>query len=145
MLLISPANILAEYIRSEGLMSDPDDDTTWPLYVSYMSDSNVKNNAGAIYDSPGIKDGRLMSGTVIQHYGFRVKIRCTTYSTGWAKIEEIATNLDTVKNKALSVGGENYVINNVSRVEPVVPLGAEDGTKERQLFISDFLTTIRIV
>ncbi len=145
MLLSPPATILAEYIRSEGLMTDPDDSTTWPLYVSRMPDSGVKNNVGAIYDTPGKKDGRLMAGTVIQHYGLRIKIRCTVYNTGWAKIEEIATNLDTVKNEVVSVGGNNYIIENISRVEPVVPLGAEDGTKERQMFISDFLVTMKIV
>ena len=145
MLLSPPAEILAEYIKNEGLMSAPADNTAWPLYVSYLSDSGIKNNAGAIYDTPGLKDGRLMSGTVIQHYGLRLKIRCTVYNTGWAKIEAIATNLDSVKNKAIVVGGEKYVVANVSRVEPVVHLGAEDGTKKRQLFISDFLVTMKII
>ena len=145
MLLTTPALILATYIRAQGLMSIPADDDDWPLYVSYMPDSSgVKTNSGAIYDASGKKDGRLMAGTVIQHYGVQIKIRSSVYTTGWAKLEAIATNLYTIDNAEVTVSGEDYQICNVSRIEPIISLGNEEGTKERQLFKSDFLMTVKI-
>jgi len=145
MLLTSPATILATYIIEQALMSNPVEEADWPLYISYMPDSSdVKTNCGAIYDVPGLKNGRLMSGTVIQHYGVQLKLRSDDYITGWAKMESIVTNLDTIHNVEVEItSGENYQISNVTRVEPIAPLGIEKGTKGRRLFVNDFLVTVK--
>ena len=143
MLLISPDYILAKYIRGQGLMSDPVDGDTWPLYVSYMPDSiGIKTDMGAIYNAAGKKDGRLMIGTVIEHYGIRLIIRSNTHNTGWAKMETITNNLDAVHNAELTINGEDYKIENVTRILPT-PLGVEEGTKKRRLFVSDFLVSMK--
>ena len=132
MLLSSPALILAEYIKGQGLMSNPVANTTWPLYIPRMPDGvGVKTNIGCIYDAPGKKDGRLMIGTVIQHFGLQILIRCRTHNDGWLKMETIATNLDMAHNVEITVDGEDYQIQNISSVEPVVALGTEEGTKIR--------------
>ncbi len=144
MLLTSPAFILATYLIGQGLMTDPVDNDEWPLYVSFMPDSSdVKTDCGTLYDIPGTKDGRLMAGEVIQHFGFQLKIRSSDYNTGWAKAEAIATNLDSVNNNVETVEGEDYQICNVSRVEPIVALGTEAGTKQRRLFTINFLVTVK--
>ena len=99
MLLTSPAYILASYIRGQGLMTDPDDSAgvVWPLYISLMPDNvDVETNCGIVYSTSGIKDGRLMSGEVIQHYGIQLRIRCDDYNIGWAKAESVANNLDSI-------------------------------------------------
>ncbi len=144
MLLSTPASILAAYIKGQGLMSNPAANMTWPLYISRMPDGvGVKTNVGCIYNAPGKKDGRLMIGLVIQHYGLQVLIRCRTHNDGWLKMEAMATNLDTVHNVEITVDGEDYQIQNISRVEPIVSLGTEEGTKKRQLFEGRFLATIK--
>ncbi len=147
MLLTAPALILATYIRAQGLMATPAAGATWPLYVSRMPDtSDTPTNCGVLYDVAGVKDGRIMSGgEVIQHFGIRLRIRCSAHITGWVKAEAIANNLDSVQNEALAVGGNNYQISNVSRVGLIVALGNEPGTKERALFECNFLVTIKIV
>jgi len=144
-LLISPASILAAYLIAEGLVTDPSDGNSWPLYVSYMSDEiGGKTNAGAIFNTPGLKDGRYMVGTVVQHFGIRIEIRSRAHNDGWAKLEAIATNLDSVQNESVVVSGETYLIQNVSRVEPMIPEGTEKGTKKRQLFSHNFRMTVKI-
>ena len=144
MLLIPPASILAAYIRDQGLMSDPADSTTWPLYVSYLPDE-TENDAGSINNIQGVKDGRIMEGSVIQHYGLELIIRSTVHNTGWAKMEAIATNLDSVHRISITVSGENYEIQNIKRDGIIETLGSESGTKKRQLFRSIFLMTVKKV
>ncbi len=147
-LLTTPAHILAEYIIEQaiGSMTDPDDGLTWPLYISRMSDGiTVKTEVGALYDTSGLKDGRLMEGQVIQHYGLQLKIRSSSHSTGWNKADVIANALDEVLNAVITVSGEDYIIQQVSRTGPVISLGAEPGTKERRLFVVNFLVTLKRV
>jgi len=134
-LLISPATVLAEYIRQELLMTDPADSSDWPLYISYFPD--VKTEMGAIYDTTGIKLGRHMDGEVIQEYGIQIKISSDVHNDGWAKLEAINAELDTIINEEISIDDEDYVIRFVTRNGPPIYLGVEDGTKKRKLFISN--------
>ncbi len=148
MLLISPAAVLAEYIIGQGLMSDPvsSGSPTWPLYISRMPDiGDVKTDCGAIYNAPGLKDGRLMIGTVIEHYGVRVVIRSRSHNDGWAKLEAITLNLDTVDNVTQVVVPDTYLIENITRTRPFDSLGAEEGTKGRELFECNFLLSMKRV
>ncbi len=145
-LLTSPAYILASYIIEQaiGSMTDPVDDNDWPLYVSRMPDgSDIKTNCGTLYDTSGLKDGRLAEGTVIQHYGLQLRIRSDTHLVGWAKAEAIAIALDGVSNEVLAVGSYNYQIYNIRRMGPVISLGMEIGTKARRLFTVNFLVTLK--
>jgi len=145
-LLTSPAYILASYIIAEdiGAMTDPADDDDWPLYVSSMPDSrDIKTNCGAIYDSPGLKNGRLMEGPVIEHYGIQLKIRSDNHDDGWAKAEAIAVALDGIANDTITIGIVEYQIHNVKRMSPVISLGIEKGTKDRRLFTVNFLVTMK--
>jgi len=144
MLLISPASILTAYIRDQGLMSDPADGNTWPLYISYLPDG-VENNAGSVNNTQGVKDGRLMLGTVIQHHGLELIIRSTVHNTGWAKMEAIATNIDSMLRTTITVDGEDYEIHSIKRDGIIETLGSESGTKKRQLFKSRFLMTVKII
>ena len=70
-LLVSPALILATYLISQGLVSDPvGSGGDWPLFISKMPETeDVPTDCIAIYDTLGLKDGRLMIGPVIEHYG----------------------------------------------------------------------------
>ncbi len=147
-LAASPAYILAQYIVDVlGLMGETTEDT-WPLYVNHLPDdrsSSVEDNCGAIYDTTGVKDGRLMEGPVPQHFGIQLRIRSLGNQAGYVKIEGIAAAMDEVVRVELSLSSGDYVIQNVSRTSPVVPLGIEGGTKRRFLFTINFLVTMRKV
>ena len=88
MLSTSPAFIISSYLIDEAaLMTLPSADGVWPLYVSSMPD--MKKDCGAIYDTAGVGDGRLMIGNVVEHQGIQIKVRSVDYQDGWEKINEI--------------------------------------------------------
>ena len=142
----SPANILASYIIDEAIgdLTNPTAGNEWPLYTSYLPDgTSIKTNAGCLYDTTGIKDGRLMVGEVIQHYGIQLRIRSDRQQTGWVKLEEVMLALDVVFNVIITVNSKDYQIQNISRTSPPISLGTEKGTKGRQLFTLNFIATIK--
>jgi len=138
----SPSSILASYIINESeAMALPSSAGDWPLFVSYLPDS--EQDAGAVYDTTGLKDGRLMAGQTIQHYGIQLKIKSKIYEEGWAKIDNIATSLDQVLNTIVSAGGGNYEIQNITRGAPVLFQGTETKGKRLNIFTVNLLMTVK--
>ncbi len=138
----SVISILAAYIINNlSLMTDPSDDTDWPLHISHLPD--IKINCGAIYDTAGILDAKLESGEVVEHPGIQLSIRSDDYETGFAKIEEITLALDDVNWDTIVIGGTTYLLQNISRTSPIVPLGSERGFQRRFVFTVNFLVTLR--
>ncbi len=139
---VTPASIIAYYIiNTLGKMSDPGSGSAFPLWVSHLQ--GKPSNAGAIYDVPGIIEQRQMSGLVPTHQGIQIKIRAIYSEIGYAKIEDIASALDEVFDESVEIGVEEYVIQNIGRSSPIVPLGIEEGTKRRFLFTINYLLTMR--
>ena len=140
----SPAVIIAEYlIEAISKMTSPSDRDTWPLYTSHLPDgSDVASNAGCVYDSPGTKDGRLMSGPIVEHHGVQIKIRSLDHQIGYAKLDELSKALDEISYQSIVVNTVTYQIRNASRLTPVTFIGLEEGTKRRDLFTVNYLTTI---
>ena len=143
----SPAFILSEYIINELLsMTNPENGGLWPLYTAHMPDGDdVESNCGALYGTPGILDGRLMTGLVIEHPGIQLRIRSKTYEVGFAKTEAIVLSLDGVNNSTVVINSSTYQIQNVSKSTPIIPLGLERGTERRFLFTVNFLMTLKKV
>ncbi len=144
-LLLSPASILAAYIIEElTTMTTPSDESTWPLYITHLPDGRgVEDDCGLMSDTPGLKDGRYMDGEVPQHPGVQLMIRSLTFDEGYAKIEDVASDLDVVIGFEISLASGDYRIENVSRTSPIIPLGIEEGTKRRFLFTINFLVTVK--
>jgi len=143
----SPASIIAYYIISEmEKMTDPSDKDDWPLYISHLPDGTaIKTDAGAIYDTTGIQDIRSMNGKVPEHPGIQIRIRSSNYETGYAKIEDIARDLDDVFNASIEIDSAEYEIQNISRTSPIVSMGVESGTKRRFHFSVNYILTLRVV
>jgi len=139
----SPAYILAWYMINElEIMSLPSASSDWPLFINALPDkSTIKDSAGAIYDTSGTLDGRVLStGEVVEHYGLQVKIRSRDYQTGWQKIRDIAASFSTVQNIVVNIGDDDYRVWNISRTSPVVNLGIDE--RKRFQFTVNFLTTM---
>jgi len=145
-LLQTPAAILAAYIIDQGIgsMTDPADDLDWPLYIAFTPDNdNTKTDLGVVYDTTGLKDGRLMvSGEVVEHQGVQIKIRSRTHLDGWNKLDAISRSLDAVFNDTVIIGANEFLIQNIKRSGLIIPLGVEKGTKNRRLFTANFLLTL---
>jgi hypothetical protein len=147
-LLNSPAFILAEYIIDQGIgsMTNPASNLAWPLYNNFLPDATgVKTDLGSIYDTSGVKDGRLMTGEMIAKFGIQFRIRSSKYEEGYNKAQEVAVALDSVFNGSVTIGVDEFEINNVSRQGPVISLGVEKGTTGRRFFTVNFLITLRRV
>ena len=145
-LLRTPATIVGEYIIAVlALMTRPSAGDAWPLYISHLPDNdNVETDAGAIYDTSGNKDGRLMIGPVIQHFGIQIRFRSRDYNTGFEKIEDVAASLDAILRATVIMDTEQYRIQNMTRTTPIISLGLEpESTKRRFLFTVNFIASIK--
>ena len=139
---LSPASILASYIiNTLGLMSGYSSDD-WPMFIGSLPDSdNIADDAGAIYDTSGVLDGRLMrNGTIIEHEGVQIRIRSVEYNDGWQKINDIMDALDAVLNVEVTVDSYDYVLNSLSRAASIAIMGADE--KRRYSFTVNYLCTI---
>ena len=143
---LSPAAILADYIINTLLkMTLPTDGDDWPLYISHLpGGDDIKTDAGALYDTTGLKDGRLMLGPVITHFGIELTIRSRDYQDGYVKIEDISTLLDGVAYALITIGTDSFELLNASRMGDIGKLGLEQKTtKRRYLFTSNFTLSLR--
>jgi len=142
----SPAYILAWYLIFDlASMTLPSASSDWPLFVNSLPDKKtIGDDAGAIYDTAGTLDGRVINtGEVIEHYGIQVKIRARDYQTGWQKIRNIAASFSTVQNMVVNIGDDDYRVWNISRTSPIVNLGVDE--RKRFQFTVNFLTTMNEV
>ena len=143
----TPAYILAALLTKVGveIFTPPSEAEAWPLYISHEPDGpRVEDNCGTVYDTEGVKDGRVMSGENIFHHGVQLRIRTGQYTDGWVKAEEAAVYLETVQEEEVDIGEETYQIDAVTQTSPILPLGQEEGTsKRRELFTVNFLVSLK--
>ena len=142
-----PSLILATKLIDLAIFTDPAVAGAFPIYVSLLPDGDeIENDAAAIYDTKGDKDGRLMKGDNILHYGVQVKVRSRTYAVGWDKINAVAAAFEPIDQATtVSVGGSGgtaYKLVNISQTSPPLSMGLEEGTKRRNLFTVNFLCTL---
>lgn len=136
----SPSKVLSTYLIAAGLFTD-DRGEDWALFISGMQDKPSK--AGCLYDTAGVKDGRLMTtGEAIFHYGNQLRVRGLNYQTTRAKLQAVVNDLREVQNEEVTIGTDTYTIVAVSRTSDILFLGAEDGSKRRKVFVCNFLSTI---
>ena len=145
MIETSPAEILREYFRSQGHASLPSEEGAWPCYTTSMADGDdVEDDCVGVFDMVPEKDGRLMTGLVVLHYGVTIRVRSRDYRTGWAKINQLAGLLDSMTDAPVSMSSsEAFVIENATRREGVNALGMESGTKRRYLFDTRYVLTLQ--
>ena len=136
----STASVIAAHLIAEGIFTDPDAVGSWPLSISHLP--NNPDNAGAIYDTTGLKDGLLMEGTVIYKYGLQMLIRSFVYGDGRTKANAVASEMESITDDSVVIGATTYTLQNISQVGSVLFLGIEQGSKRRNLFSINFLATI---
>ena len=143
----SPAYIMSKYFIDEGLLDDPTGSSPdWPVYVGALPDGNLTDNdAVGCLDTTPVKDGRVMEdGDNIFHHGIQLILRSLAYNTGYAKIDELKENLETVNRDTVTVDGDTFRLDNVTLSTGIVTLGQEDeGSKRRELFTLNFLVTLK--
>lgn len=137
----SPAEIIRALlidreVADESLTAD------WAAFVGFFP--NDPNYAICIFDTDGMKDGRLMrTGEVIEHPGIQIQVRGKSYGTTFTKANDISMQLDAQTNRTLIIGEDAYTVVNVSRTSPILHIGREtQGNRDRHLFSINALITI---
>ena len=120
-------------------------DSEWPSFISSMPDGEtVVSNCAALYDTPGLGDGRLMStGENIIHFGVMIHVRSDDYMLGWDKLNDICQYAETVKNCLVIVESSSYNVVNIRQSSNQYSLGQEKTTKRREIFGCNFLLTVK--
>ncbi len=142
---VSPARVIAHYLVNRGVctLAQPGVAAdTWP--VSWSGEADKPNNVVTVYNTAGVKHGRLMpSGKVQKHFGIQVRVRGTTEEVAQAKLSTIMTLFDeqTVRWVVL-LAGKEYLIHSINAVGEPMPLGKPGGSK-RNVFTMNYLTSIR--
>jgi hypothetical protein len=139
----SPAYVLAQHLISEGYGVAPGDSGEWPLFVANLPDGDkAEDDALALVDTSGVKDGRLMSGTPLFHHGIQLRVRARAYNTGYNKAQTIASYLATIQNVEEEVDSITYTLNNVTQTTDVVSIGQGEA-RRREEFSVNFLVTLK--
>lgn len=142
----SPSKILQQYLLDEGAVSVTQG-AEWRSFLGWTPDKGSHDNCVTLYDTDGVKDGRLFrGGTNILHPGLQIMVRSTDYETAHAKAQAIAALLEACFNTEVRVAGvpalSRYYIRNASQQSPVLYLGLEEQGQRRFLFTINYLTTL---
>jgi hypothetical protein len=141
----SASIILMRYMADSGLGIIPGDSGDWPVYIGHTPDGFiVDNNSITLYDTRGVKDGRIMTtGETIIHHGIQLLVKALEFSVGMVKAQEIIDAFDNANNIAVSVDGYSYVIANITQVSDVASLGGvQFGNRNQEMISVNFLATI---
>jgi len=142
-MLHSPVEILRASLIAGGLgvlrSESPSED--WPIFVGHMPDA--PDSAICVYDTAGVKDGRLMTGKTIRHHGWQIRVRTTAYDTGFVKMAMVSDYLDTVLREIVVIDETTYVIQAVIQTSGPVAVGQEPDVKRRENFTLNGMMTLQ--
>ena len=140
---MSLAQVLWKMVIDEGHGTRPQDDGSFPVFLTHTPEA--LDDCITIYDTTGIKLGRLMEGEVVQREGAMIRIRSSSYSDGWNKGKDLVEMVDGARKKEVDLdagdfGGmegdfSNFVIDSLMRESTLLVVGTESaGERRRQIF-----------
>ncbi len=137
----SPADILCQMLQDMGLVGLTGAGV-WPAQVS--SEPNTPDNTVTLTDTSGIPLGRKMTdGSVVELFGFQVRVRANSHTAAFAKAEEIRQALlKDVYRRGVLLGDSVYVVHAVSGMTNPVNLGTLPDSN-RVVFVLNGLATIK--
>lgn len=132
----SPAELIREYLVSQGLVQYPGDiqtpgDGTTQCYVSSMPDD--PDQILSVYDIAGLKWCRTQRGKNIIDPGVKLIVRALDYRGYTNVVLPITTILGAVNENTVSLNGVDHFLHSVYRTSSIVSIGEETG-KRRQLW-----------
>ena len=123
----SPANLIAQDLINEGVVSDPTVGNAWPVFVGKFRDD--PDNAVMVTDTPARDDGRLMDGTRIEHPGIQLIVRARYFPDARAKAVAITNRLDAIVRVKVTLDSKDYKIQAVSRFGGILSLGEDEAER----------------
>lgn len=140
----SPAAIFALYLIEQDLLGDPEaSPLDWPVTVGMLPDmDDWPNEAAALFDTSGVKDGRLHSGPNVFFHGVQLRVRAQDQASAWLKVDLLCKALELTQNADPLLGLTTYTIVCVTQVSPPLSLGVEVDARRRHTITVNFLLTI---
>lgn len=146
----SPAEILQQLIIDKLLATSPEDALDWPVFVSILP--SKPDNALTCNDTVGRTHGRIQNnGRVPTHPGVQILLRSSSPSTGFVKLNGIASTLtQQVVRETVDVDGVLYLVHSLTQVGEVLSLGREfplsgnsGDTSDSQLYSLGLLMSVK--
>ena len=142
----SPADILRQALVDAGVGTMPTAAGAWPIFAAHLPDGTT--NAICVYDTGGLKDGRLMTGATITHPGWQVRVRAARQPDAWAKMEAIREALDAIGQTSVAIDAATYKLAAVSQTGDILkfslPAKTENTTaNHEQITLNGTLTLKR--
>ena len=138
----SPADIVRYCLIDLSLGTLPTSSGDWPITVTQEVED--PDNAITIFDTSGIKQGRVFGGEIQEHEGFQVRIRATDHSTGHTKANAIKEALDkSILNVGVTIGSTTYIVYSVSRRSGIFYLGQDVSSSKRVIFTINAVVALR--
>lgn len=138
----SPADIVRTLLIAKGVGTDPDSaNPVWPIFADREPTS--PDNVITVYNTPGRYNGRVMQGEVQGPEGIQVRIRAANSAKGWLKADEVHTMMaEGVLRDIVTIGAARYLVQAISRIGDVLPLGKESPTSQRNIFTINAVVTV---
>jgi hypothetical protein len=124
-----------------GLGEDPPS-VIWPIRVASEPDS--PDNHITVFDTLGVTRGRTNpNGEVQLRHGFQIRVRSATHEVGYAKLNNIAIELDTVYQHVITIDASRYLVHAITQRGDIIPLGKEVPLAKRNLFTLNGFISVR--
>lgn len=86
------------------------------------------------------------TGEIVERRGIQILARAYNQSTGWTKVNDLVTKLDTEVNRGIVVlGGTTYIVHSVDRTSGPFHVGRETPESKREIFTVNATCSIRQV
>jgi len=124
----SPADVLRWLLIDLGVLGMPPAAGAWPGHCNF--EPSVPDECVTLYDTVGNDDGREMnSGKLYNHPGVQVRVRSKSIPSGHSKASQIRTALaESINVSRISIDGVTYLVQAVTRIGQVIPIGRETQT-----------------
>ena len=138
----SPADVIRYLLIDLSLGTLPSASGDWPIIANRELDS--PDNLITVFDTAGLRNGRVADGEVQEHEGFQIRVRAGTQTVGQAKINAIKQAIDnSVLNKSVVIGASTYIVYAISRRSGPFYLGQDVETSKRIVFTINAVVALR--
>lgn len=145
----SPEHIIRDLLVTLGLGTDPDDDGSWPMFVS--QEPNAPDSVITVTGTSSRLQGRFQkTGETQEHYGFQLQVRDANHKDGSKKANELVVALDeSIKRNDVTIedvvgtGSSTYRVYAVTRTTGVLSLGKDVATSKRNLFTINAVVSLQ--
>ena len=140
MIQASPAQVVHAFLKAQGAVQNTNQKADWWAVIGKRV--TEPDNAVFVYDTTGIKDGKLMTGDQIVHHGIQVVVRGFPYTKAYTKAQDVIRLLSAAARVAVVVGAETVTLCSFTLTSPVMHLGQEND-QVREMFSLNGTVTLQ--